>query len=224
MEELAGLVEAREPLLPKVWGFVDGLNLRIENPADDLRQNAMYNGWLGYTACSSLLLWCADGLIRFAALNCPGSWHDSGIANLRKGFYAKCETQPDGFHVVGDSAFRKSVTGRMGRAITCSGRPCRRRWSLYASVRSGEWGPSRAPGRERGLASPGTPHSASLSSAHAWHSRTSGVCMWGSTRSGLSLAAWQIRTKWGARTISTGCNIRKAIAHKFVFAFIRDNR
>ena len=43
MKELAGLVEAREPLLPKVWGFVDGLNLRIENPADDLRQNAMYN-------------------------------------------------------------------------------------------------------------------------------------------------------------------------------------
>jgi hypothetical protein len=56
-----------------------GLNLTIENPSDLDIQNAHCNGWLHCTACSSLLLWSADGLIRFATLNCPGSWHDSKI-------------------------------------------------------------------------------------------------------------------------------------------------
>ena len=85
MHELSLLVAKREPGLPRVWSFVDGLNLTTESPSDLDIQNAQYNGWLHYTACSSLLLWSADGLIRFATLNCPGSWHDSKIGTY--GFY-----------------------------------------------------------------------------------------------------------------------------------------
>ena len=75
-EKLAQLTQEREPLLDGMWGFVDGLNLQIRNPGDDDVQNAYYNGWLGYTAASAVIIWRADGLIGFFNGNYPGSWHD----------------------------------------------------------------------------------------------------------------------------------------------------
>jgi hypothetical protein len=108
MAELAALTGAREPLMSKVWGFVDGLNLRIQEPEDDLRQNAYYNGWLGHCYCSNLLVWRSDGLLGYAALNFPGSWHDGALAS--QGFYKVCkDLGPTGFQLAGDSAFRTKL-------------------------------------------------------------------------------------------------------------------
>lgn len=42
----AATVQRRQPLLEGVFGFVDGLNLRVEEPGDPDLQNAYYNGWL----------------------------------------------------------------------------------------------------------------------------------------------------------------------------------
>jgi hypothetical protein len=109
MGELASMTQAQEPSLSGVWGFLDGLNLRVQEPSNRDLQNAHYNGWLGYCACSSLFVWGADGLARYAFVNVPGCVHDSGIASY--GLYAKIETQPDGLKVVGDSAFRRTLGG-----------------------------------------------------------------------------------------------------------------
>ena len=147
MHELSLLVAKREPGLPRVWSFVDGLNLTIENPSDLDIQNAHYNGWLHYTACSSLLLWSADGLIRFATLNCPGSWHDSKIGTY--GFYDAVRTQPCGYHIAGDSAFKTKLAGLLVVAKSSARRPADPRanleWqklqSALVSVRQcAEWG------------------------------------------------------------------------------------
>lgn len=40
------LVHQRQPLLDGVFGFVDGLNLKVEESGDPDIQNAFYNGWL----------------------------------------------------------------------------------------------------------------------------------------------------------------------------------
>lgn len=47
MHDWAELVERRQPKLQGCFAFVDGLNLKIEDPADPCEQNAYYNGWLG---------------------------------------------------------------------------------------------------------------------------------------------------------------------------------
>ena len=105
MRGLAYLVHGREPSLPPTWGFVDGLNLQIENPSNaDLQEN-YYNGWKAITCCSSILVWDAEGLIRWCALNYAGSMHDSGIC-VKAGLYHEIADMPTGIHILCDSAFR----------------------------------------------------------------------------------------------------------------------
>lgn len=105
-QELAELVSGREPALKGVWGFIDGLNLRIYNPPGMLEQNACYNGWLGATFCSSLFIWQANGLIAYYCGNCPGSWHDGAIAH--EGAYQRLNEGCRGsMCVASDSAFSK---------------------------------------------------------------------------------------------------------------------
>ncbi|GMF21919.1 unnamed protein product [Phytophthora lilii] len=57
--EWAATVQAREPLVAGVWGFVDGKNYRVQEPTDIDLQNAHYNG-KQYNACASfdLLMMC----------------------------------------------------------------------------------------------------------------------------------------------------------------------
>ncbi|CAD6886573.1 unnamed protein product [Tilletia controversa] len=60
MADMAAAVRAREPLLEGVFGFVDGLNLRIYQPSNLDEQNAYYNGWLADTYCSQVLVFLAN--------------------------------------------------------------------------------------------------------------------------------------------------------------------
>ncbi|ETL80062.1 hypothetical protein L917_19408, partial [Phytophthora nicotianae] len=41
--QLARLVKSREPLLKHTFGFIDGKNLRVQQPSNADLQNAMYN-------------------------------------------------------------------------------------------------------------------------------------------------------------------------------------
>jgi len=108
-ESLAALTNEKEPLLTGVWGFLDGLNLSIFNPSDVDTQNAYYNGWQHVTACSSIIVWRADGLIGYFAGNYPGSWHDGHIAG--RGLYDKLATAcTPPFCVAADSAFPQPKT------------------------------------------------------------------------------------------------------------------
>jgi len=49
MQEYVDMILHRHPDLRgrRVFGFVDGLNLEIEDPSDPLQQNSYYNAWLG---------------------------------------------------------------------------------------------------------------------------------------------------------------------------------
>ncbi|CAO3611964.1 unnamed protein product [Mucor hiemalis] len=91
--------------LKGVFGFVDGLNLPIENPQDPAEQNAYYNGWKSDTFASQVIVFAPDGTICFINSNNPGSWHDAKIA---RPLYDKNLTShrcPEPYKLLADSAF-----------------------------------------------------------------------------------------------------------------------
>ncbi|CAO3600926.1 unnamed protein product [Absidia cylindrospora] len=67
-------------VLDGVFGFVDGLNLPIQEPSDEAEQNAYYNGWKSACYASQVIVFTPDGCICYVRSNCPGSWHDAEIA------------------------------------------------------------------------------------------------------------------------------------------------
>jgi hypothetical protein len=107
-EEVAAYVEAinnKYPVLTDVWAACDGLKLKIQASGNYLKQNHYYNGWTHGHYVNSVLLFAPDGRIRGCTLNCPGSWHDSTMADY--GVYEKMERiyLEHGAKVVVDSAF-----------------------------------------------------------------------------------------------------------------------
>jgi hypothetical protein len=95
------------PLLgeERVWAACDGLKLPLETSGHWLKQNQFYNGWQGKTFVNSVFCFAPDGKIRCATINCPGSWHDSTLADY--GVYRKLEQiyTLHGGKIVVDSAF-----------------------------------------------------------------------------------------------------------------------
>jgi hypothetical protein len=116
--EWATLISAKEPLVQNKFGFVDGKNLRVQEPTQAERQNAYYNGWLHCVFVTGVLCFGADGTIIWARHNCPGSWNDgdtSGPLQERLLNLQYCPDQRMG--IISDSAF--PVSGPMlGRIVT----------------------------------------------------------------------------------------------------------
>ena len=106
---------SRRHLLNGVIGFVDGLNLLMQDPGDPLMQNAFYNGWKCACFASQLLVFAPDGTIIFAIFNAPGSWHDSHMAKRLYELLLDVTRLPLGFALLGDSAFKGNgdFEGRM---------------------------------------------------------------------------------------------------------------
>jgi len=80
MARLANLVALREPLVRNVVGFVDGCSIKIECTAEPSIQNAYYDGFTCDTCVNNVFLFSPEGRILFAAINYPGSWHDSAVS------------------------------------------------------------------------------------------------------------------------------------------------
>ena len=78
--ELARIVRLREPLVNNIIGFSDGLTVLSECNSDREEQNAFYNGYYHDTCVNNVFLFSAIGKICLAAINYPGSWHDSEVA------------------------------------------------------------------------------------------------------------------------------------------------
>jgi hypothetical protein len=114
MTRLAALVHDREPLLEHTFGFVDGLNLPVEEPQSVNKQNANYNGWKSACFASNVLAYSSTGKVIFAAINYPGSWHDAEVARY---LYSRLRNRtPDGYNILADSAFPASKK-RQGKIL-----------------------------------------------------------------------------------------------------------
>jgi len=84
IEEIVQAVRSKYPELEQhdqyVWAAMDGLKLYLERAGDDDIQNKFYNGWQHDHFVNSLLLFSADGKVRAAFFNAPGSLHDSTMS------------------------------------------------------------------------------------------------------------------------------------------------
>ncbi|KAL5492548.1 hypothetical protein ACEPAI_3995 [Sanghuangporus weigelae] len=107
-EDLSQLVHSRHERLHGTFGFIDGLNLPVQESHDPDIENATYNGWLHAHFISNVFVFSPKGTIIACCLNAPGSWHDSRIADV---IYAKLRDRtPEGYFLVADSAFPKGTS------------------------------------------------------------------------------------------------------------------
>ncbi|ETV67580.1 hypothetical protein H257_16306 [Aphanomyces astaci] len=71
---------AREPLVHGVFAFVDGKNLRVQEPSNADLQNAHYNGWLHCVFVTGVVCYGLGGTLIWGSHNCPGSWNDGEMS------------------------------------------------------------------------------------------------------------------------------------------------
>jgi hypothetical protein len=75
----ADLVNAREPAVNNVIGFIDGLAIPVQCGSDEVSQAMDYNGYHHDTMCNNVFAFAPTGKVIAACLNSPGSWHDSHV-------------------------------------------------------------------------------------------------------------------------------------------------
>ena len=103
MEHFAYLVRCREPNLENVIGFVDGCWFPIHDPSNAEEQEAYYNGWKSCCNISNVIVFTPDGCIAWVGYNCPGSWHDSHVAQPL--YELLTNRTPEPYVILGDVAF-----------------------------------------------------------------------------------------------------------------------
>jgi hypothetical protein len=105
MRAYSDIIKAHEPGISNVFGFVDGVYFRCDDPADSDTQNAYYNGWKSCCSITNVLVFAPDGTIIWACYNMPGSWHDAVLArHLFNKLLNPMET-PSPYCLIADSAF-----------------------------------------------------------------------------------------------------------------------
>eukprot|EP00536_Pseudo-nitzschia_multiseries_P001618 jgi/Psemu1/3738/gm1.3738_g len=82
-EEYISAIGAKYPALheKQVWSAANGLKLLIQHSDNWLIQSQYYSSWTCNTYMSSVFVFAPDGRIRITAFKCPGSWHDSNVAD-----------------------------------------------------------------------------------------------------------------------------------------------
>ena len=73
------MIEAREPSVPDVIGFMDGLSLSSQCTDERNIQNAYYCGYDCDTMVNNVFAYGPDGKVFFCAINYPGSWADGSL-------------------------------------------------------------------------------------------------------------------------------------------------
>ncbi len=106
--EYQEVVATNYPALQGAWCIMDGLKIQIEKSGDESMQNAFYNGWLHDHFVGCVYVFVPSGVVAACAVNAPGSWHDSEIAE-NVNLYEKLQSVFDccGDIAVVDGAFLK---------------------------------------------------------------------------------------------------------------------
>ena len=78
-EYFASLIAHREPSIRNCIGFVDGVSIAVQCSSEVQAQNKDYNGYKHDTNVNNVLAFAPTGKVIYAALNYPGSWHDSTV-------------------------------------------------------------------------------------------------------------------------------------------------
>lgn len=106
-------------LLNGVFAVVDGGRMPCADYINRDLQNAYYEGYTQKVEVTNLFVWNFFGEIIHAAVNYPGSWHDSKLASASGLIYPKLSDAmtPPGFAILGDSAFTNDTRLTKGKVI-----------------------------------------------------------------------------------------------------------
>lgn len=149
MRRFARMVQAREPLVDDVIGFMDGVSIPAECTEERFEQNAFYCGYDCDTMVNNVFAYGPDGKVFFAAVNFPGSWADGALTarflhaiKKKIGEYKICVDQ--GFPRSGDAygTLVGPITKRAARRLHRDVREYLLRISnVHTSLRqASEWG------------------------------------------------------------------------------------
>jgi hypothetical protein len=108
MSVLAQKIENRQPAIKHSFGFVDGLSLPLADFLDIDKQNAYYNGYKSSCRVTNLIVFSSEGDIIFVKYNCPGSWHDSVLAQTPLYDTLLLKHTPSPYSIIGDTAFQSN--------------------------------------------------------------------------------------------------------------------
>jgi len=81
MQEYAHIVHLREPRVMNCIGFVDGVAIPVQCGSSPEEQGTNYNGYHHDTNVNNVFAFAPTGKIIWAAINAPGSWHDSTVCS-----------------------------------------------------------------------------------------------------------------------------------------------
>ncbi len=81
MREFADMVQAREPLVNDIIGFMDGVTFTMECTSERVQQNAFYCGYDCDTMVNNVFAYGPDGKVFFAVVNFPGIWADGSLTS-----------------------------------------------------------------------------------------------------------------------------------------------
>ncbi len=80
VDEYKQAISAKYPILDDVWVTMDGLKTPIQQVGTTKKQSYFYNGWKHGHFDISVFVFCPDGTIPIAFMNCPGATHDSTVS------------------------------------------------------------------------------------------------------------------------------------------------
>ncbi len=141
IKQLAAVMELDFPELRGGFAFVDGTMIKIPHIGSEVEQHAYYCIRKSHHAVNNVFIFGVDGIILAACLNSPGSWHDSEVCRVG-GLYENIRSIPEGYFVIGDSAFATKECGtKMKTTRTNSAEVVSPFLSALCSARqSVEWG------------------------------------------------------------------------------------
>jgi hypothetical protein len=147
MERYAHLVRNREPLVDNIIGFADGMKVKVQCSESDEDQSKFFNDYDGDTVINNVYCFSPEGKIFFAAINYPGSWHDSIVSIELQQFILQTD-----YAIAVDQGFPRSgrmydrFLGPMSRRQRANIAPIlqehvEQQHALYISLRqAAEWG------------------------------------------------------------------------------------
>ena len=106
LETCGALIERHHPALSDVWGTINSLKIKIDEPPDEITQSWFYNGWMHCHFMTAVLCFAFDGTIPVCYYNVPGCSHHGTVADWGC-LYDKLERvyEETGLKFVIDSAF-----------------------------------------------------------------------------------------------------------------------
>ena len=85
IEDYIAAIGAKYPIIgeerARIWAACDGLKINIQKYTNYAKQNQNYNGYTKGTYINAVYVFVPDGRIRMCNINCPGSFHDSTMAD-----------------------------------------------------------------------------------------------------------------------------------------------